>query len=221
MDLIDSAAPTAVPAAIPALPSRHQWLVGARWATWVGLVFFGLYPALNGLTARRAMRWRLYLDVELALPFVPELVWAYLSMYLLFVLPPFFLSVAQLAMLGRQLIAGTLLGALGFLLLPAELGFLRSMPAQPPYDALFGLIFSLDAPHNLVPSLHVVFSAAIVLACAEVAPPAWRRALQGWLALIALSTVLVHQHHLLDVVAALLLVAVLRARWPLRVADAV
>lgn len=217
MDLTDSAAPRAV----PALPSRRQWLTGAWWATWIGLMFFGLYPALNGLTARRAMRWRLYLDVERALPFVPELVWAYLSMYLLFVLPPFFLSAAQLAALGRQLIAGTLLGALGFLLLPAELGFLRSVPARPPYDTLFGLMFSLDAPHNLVPSLHVVFSAAITLACAEVAPPAWRRALHGWLALIVLSTMLVHQHHLLDVAAALLLVAGLRARWPLRAAGAV
>jgi membrane-associated phospholipid phosphatase len=66
-----------------------------------------------------------------------------------------------------------------------------------------------------VPSLHVVFSSVIALACASFARPPFRGLLWAWLTLIVLSTVLVHQHHLIDVLAALLLVVALRSRWKL------
>ena len=88
-----------------------------------------------------------------------------------------------------KLIAGTLLAGAVFLLLPARLGFVRELPPEP-YTAWFALMFRLDAPHNLVPSLHVVFSGLIALACADVARPWVRRVLYGWLALIGASTVL-------------------------------
>ncbi|HEY6140294.1 MAG TPA: Ser/Thr and Tyr protein phosphatase [Thermoanaerobaculia bacterium] len=180
------------------------------WSFWVGVAFFAVYPAMNWLTSLRAQPWHLYAPAELAIPFVPQFVWAYLSMYALFALPALVLPESRMPVLGKQLIAGSVVGAIGFLLLPAELGFARQLPASAPYEAIFAGMFRVDRPYNLVPSLHVIFSAAIALACADVVRPAARVALLAWLAVIVASTVLVHQHHLLDVGAALAIVLVLR-----------
>jgi membrane-associated phospholipid phosphatase len=58
----------------------------------------------------------------------------------------------------------------------------------------------VDAPHNLVPSLHISYSALILAALRTPSAPGWVHALLlGWLGLIAVAVVLVHQHHLADV----------------------
>lgn len=190
-----------------ALPRLRTY---AFWSFWVGVAFFGVYPIMNWLASLRVRPWHLYVPAELDIPFVPQLVWAYLSMYLLFLLPPFVLPAARMPALGKQLIVGSLIGAALFLIVPAELGFARQLPGRPPYDAIFAGVFSVDRPYNLVPSLHVIFSTAIALACAEAVRPAARVALLAWLAVIVASTVLIHQHHLIDVGAALAIVFVLR-----------
>lgn len=183
------------------------------WSFWVGVAFFGVYPAMNWLTSLRPAPWHLYFTSELAIPFVPQFIWVYLSMYALFVLPLFFIPAERMPSLGKQLIAGSLLSAAFFLLLPAELGFVREVPARAPYAAMYARVFSIDRPYNLVPSLHVIFSTAIALACADFARPLVRAAILGWLTVIVASTVLVHQHHLLDLAAALAIVYGLRRRY--------
>lgn len=185
------------------------------WGSLIGLVFFVIYPASNWLASRRTGQLHLYLDNELSIPFLPQFIWLYLSMYLLFALPPFFVPAHAAARVGKQLLAGCLASGVLFLLFPAVLGFERVLPPEAPYRQIFQTIHDVDAPHNLVPSLHVVFSCVIALACARYAraPVLWL--LRVWLSLIVLSTVLVHQHHLIDIVSALMLVAALRSRWKL------
>lgn len=179
----------------------------------VGVVFFSIYPTMNWLTGLREQHFSLYLDRELSLPFVPELIWVYLSMYLLFAMPPFFLDVFELKRLSKELIAGTLLAGLVFMFLPARLGFSRRIPDSPLLGPLYEEIFKLDQPFNLVPSLHVVYSAAIVFAVVGQAGIRYRLFFGAWLALITVSTLLVHQHHLLDVVAGLALAVSMRFLW--------
>src|SRR5205085_8976397 len=183
------------------------------WSFWVGVAFFGVYPAMNWLTSLRRVSWHLYFPAELQIPFVPQFIWAYLSMYLLFALPLFFIPAERMAPLGKQLIAGCIVSAVVFLLLPAELGFARQVPARAPYAAMYARVFSIDRPYNLVPSLHVIFSTAIALACADFARPLVRAAILAWLAVIVASTVLIHQHHLLDLAAAFVIVYGLRRRY--------
>jgi hypothetical protein len=183
------------------------------WSFWIAVAFFGVYPAMNWITSLRATRLHLYVPSELAIPFVPQFIWAYLSMYMLFFLPLVFIPTARMPALGRQLIAGSLVSAVLFLLLPAELGFVRTVPASAPYTALYAGIFGVDRPYNLVPSLHVIYSTAIGLACADFARPIPRAGLLLWLGVIVSATVLVHQHHLLDVAVALAIVYFLRRRY--------
>jgi len=91
------------------------------------------------------------------------------------------------------------------------LGFSRYLPEEHFYRQLFQGIFSIDLPFNLVPSLHVVYSTSICLAIASRASHRVQAFLWCWLALLVASTLLVHQHHLLDVVAGLLLAVLARA----------
>jgi len=186
------------------------------WSCWIGIAFFGVYPAMNWVTSLRRGALHLYFQRELAIPFIPQFIWAYLSMYLLFLLPLFLIPAARMPALGRQLIAATLMSAVFFLLIPAELGFAREVPAQAPYTAIYAGMFGIDRPFNLVPSLHVNYSCAIALACADVARGAVRVAIYGWLVVIVASTVFVHQHHLLDLASAFAIVAFLRRRYEVK-----
>jgi hypothetical protein len=189
---------------------HKQFTIYLYWAFWVGVAFFSVYPSANWLTSQRNDLLPLYFPGELALPFVPQLIWIYLSMYVLFLLPPFFLTSEELPHLGKQLIAGTIICGTIFLLFPASLGFDRVLPDTPPYDQLFAVIFQLDHPHNLVPSLHVVFSACIILAVSSKLKTWASGLLMIWLIAILASTLLIHQHHLLDVAAGLALTIILR-----------
>ena len=187
---------------------NSTWRTYAYWFFWISIVFFTVYPLCNWLTAKRGTTFSLYIESELSIPFIPEFVWAYLSLYLLFIIPPFFLNPARMDVLGKQLVAATIFCGVIFLLLPARLGFERTVPDDPFYRSIFANMFAVDLPHNVVPSLHVTFSSLILLSLyrAQQADLA-KITLGAWLVLICASTVLVHQHHLLDVVTGLLVTA--------------
>jgi hypothetical protein len=211
---VDSLAPPIVSECEPRDSLGAVWRTYGLWALWVGIAFFAIYPTCNWWTARRALRFHLYLESELRVPFVPEAVWIYFSMYALFAAPPFFLGVRALRALGPQILGATLASGLIFLLVPTELGFARVVPDSPLHAAVFAAVFSVDLPHNMVPSLHVVWSGLILLALRDYAgsPSRVRHTLLSlWLGAICASTLFVHQHHLADVLASLLLV------WGLRV----
>ena len=184
------------------------------WSFWAGVAFFAVYPTMNWLTSLRRAPLHLYLRSELAIPLVPWFIWPYLSMYVLFVLPLVFIPADRMPSLGKQLIAGCLISAAMFLLLPAELGFAREVPSA--YGSIYASMFTIDRPYNLVPSLHVIWSTAIALACIDFARIPAKIALSAWLCVIVASTVLVHQHHLIDVIAALAIVIVLRRVYEVR-----
>jgi len=188
---------------------KDVWKTYGIWAFWVGIAFFSVYPTCNWLTSQREITYPLYLELELTIPFIPGFFWAYMSMYILFMFPPFFLNVQQLKRLGKQLVFSTILSGILFLLVPTKLGFERIAPDNPFYQNLFNQLFNVDHPHNLVPSLHVIFSAIIVFALLEGTKKNHTKILFIlWLTVLCLSTLLVHQHHLLDVISGLLIAVI-------------
>ena len=188
--------------------ANSTWRTYAFWFFWISVVFFTVYPLCNWLTAKRGTTFNLYVQSELSIPFIPEFVWAYLSLYLLFIIPPFFLKPARMDVLGKQLVAATLFCGMVFLLLPAKLGFERTVPEDPFYRSVFASLFEVDLPHNMVPSLHVAFSSLILFTLIEEQEVHLPKFIfGGWLVLICASTVFVHQHHLLDVATGLLVAA--------------
>jgi len=199
------------PGKLPRMPSLtltnsdSAWKTYFYWLFWISVVFFTVYPLCNWLTAKRETVFNLYVAAELQIPFVPEFVWIYLSLYLLFIIPPFFLGASRMNALGKRLVGATIFCGIAFLVIPAELGFERTVPDDPFYSAMFARLFAVDLPHNMAPSLHVTFSAMILFVLLNESQSAARSTVFWiWLVLICASTVLVHQHHLLDVVTGLL-----------------
>jgi membrane-associated phospholipid phosphatase len=140
------------------------------------------------------------------MPFVPASVLAYLSLDLVFLAAPFVLRRRrELKALALCLAAVTAVAGVGFLLIPAE-------PAYPPRDAgawsaPFAVARGMALRYNLVPSLHVAMGCVCLAAYADRCGATGKVLLAAWAAAIALSTLLTHQHHLLDVAAGLALAA--------------
>lgn len=171
----------------------------------VGLLFALVYFVSDWITAQRADNFRLYLDWELAIPFVPSMIVVYASVLILALLPAFMLTRAQIRVLGRAILVTLLVAAFIYLLLPADLGFER--PAYvPAFNRVYQALYALEMPHNLVPSLHIACSVLLIAVILENTTSRWlRAALWLWGVALCASVLLVHQHHLLDVVSGLLL----------------
>lgn len=180
-------------------------LLYARLAVPLSLLFAVVYFGTNWITSRRTGNYRLYFEWELAIPFVPSMMYVYASLLVLLLLPAFTHTRAQLIALARALVTALFVAAAVYLLLPAELGFVR--PGQVPgYNAVFQALYALEMPHNLVPSLHVAASTLFIAALYRNLSSIWIRAgLLLWGLLLCASVLLVHQHHVLDVVSGLLL----------------
>jgi membrane-associated phospholipid phosphatase len=159
-----------------------------------------IYVGSDWLTARRSLRVRIHLPAELSIPLIPAAIVIYSSIYLLFLAGPFIIRERrEFAALIGSLALATLLGGIGFLLMPARAAF------PPPGDLglwadLFNFADRLNLEHNMVPSLHVALSVCCISAFSRRAPPIGRTMLWVWAAAIALSTLLAHQHHVIDAV---------------------
>jgi membrane-associated phospholipid phosphatase len=185
-------------------PTRSRLTAGLAGGLRVALVFFPVYIGCATVTAARAAHWHPYASWELGLPFVPSMIVPYLSMFVLFVLPPLQLDEAELRALSARLIVASLLGGAAFLVLPAQMGFPTHDDAGR-WQGIYSALYRIDGPFNTVPSFHVIYTASILLAMIEAATPAFRRVYLAWLVVVCASTVLTHRHHLLDVVSGLAL----------------
>ena len=166
----------------------------AAWFTFV-------YGGCDWITAHRAWRVRVDLPGERQIPFVPGMTVFYMSIYLLFLGGPFVVRERRgFAALSKALSLVTLCGGIGFLLLPAQ-------PAYPPpgnlglWAGLFHFADWLNLDYNMLPSLHVALSVCCIAAFCERTPRWGRLLLWSWGFAIVLSTLLTHQHHLLDMLS--------------------
>jgi hypothetical protein len=124
-----------------------------------------------------------------------------MSIYALFLAGPFIIrDRREFAALVLGMSLATLIGGISFLLVPSRAAF--PPPAElGVWSGLFQFADRLNLDYNMAPSLHVAFSVACVAAFARHASAAGRVLLWLWAAAIALSTVLTHQHHIIDVVS--------------------
>ena len=183
-------------------------LVGGGW-------FALVYGGANAWTARRTEWWSVHFPFETAMPFIPEMIVIYVSLYSIFILSPFILRTRrELLSLAISCNLAILIAGVGFVLIPAALAYpapahIRSLPE------LFHAADRLNLTYNLVPSLHVTFAVLLGAAVARPADPSGRLLLWLWVSAIAVSTLLTHQHHIVDVLAGALLGAVVY-RWVYR-----
>jgi membrane-associated phospholipid phosphatase len=184
-----------------AWPGRAVFLFFIRRGVAITILWIVVYGGADLITGWRTLRYRVHFDWELAIPFVPAAVLAYVSLNLLFLLAPFVLrdrrslDAYAIALAGEILIAG-----LCFLIFPAELAFDPSEHAGR-WTNLLSVARTIALHYNLVPSLHVAMAVLSVAAFATRGSALVCGLLWLWALAIAASTLLTHQHHVIDVIA--------------------
>lgn len=170
-----------------------------------GALFLLLYNLCNAYAAGSGRLRQWYWDWELAIPRLDWAILPYWSIDLLFALAPFLCTRrGELRALAGRLVLSMLLAGACFVAWPLEPAFART-PAEGVWGPLFAAIHAFDRPHNLFPSLHIAFAGILLLIYHRHVPGRWRWPLHGWFALIVASTVLVHQHHVVDLIGGALL----------------
>jgi membrane-associated phospholipid phosphatase len=137
------------------------------------------------------------------------MIYFYVSLALLLLLNVFMLKDPKvIRAFSICLIVTVLIAGLIFILFPGRLGFTR-VSYVPGYEWIFSLLHAVDQPFNLYPSLHITYSSLTVFAIIDQTKSRiFHVFLLFWLVLIAFSVVLVHQHHLFDIITGLILAGI-------------
>jgi membrane-associated phospholipid phosphatase len=178
------------------------------------LLFMLVYGGADWVTGFRE-RHHVHLPFELQIPFVPAAIVGYMSLYGLFAIAPFILRTrCELRALAATLATAIVIGGICFLLFPAELAFPEPTDLGE-WQKLYAVADLVNLHYNLVPSLHVALAIICVDLFARRAGRLGALIFWIWGAAVCASTVLLHQHHLVDVVAGLVLaLAVNRILYP-------
>lgn len=174
----------------------------AIWAAVLGAWFSLIFYGADWITAQRPRHALPHFAWELQLPFIPAFAIVYLTIYLLLATAPLLLRTRrELRALGLALCADVLVAGVCFILYPAQLAF-PPLPDPGHWMAVFHFAERLNGDYNLVPSLHVALSVtcAAVYARQRYAVEFW-----FWAGAIAISTLMTHQHYVIDVATGWLL----------------
>lgn len=169
------------------------------------LIFFLIYPALNSYPVGIEPH-RMYFTWELSIPLVDWMILPYLSMNLFFLVPLFFIKTEKISQLSMACIISTISAGLVFYFYPCQLGFVREVPQN--FSIFYRGLFVVDKPFNLFPSLHITYPILFVIFCYKNFRTISRVLIFLWLIMVMMSIVLTHQHHVLDVIAGILLALV-------------
>ncbi len=189
-------------------PSRDIFLLYLGLTLLLNILFLLIYGGSNLVNTGRSEHYSLNGSWELGVPLIPAMIYPYLSVGLFILLPVFTLNRDQLLVLAKRIAAAIVIAGLIFNLVPTELEFERDIKTGATAP-LFELIYLLDRPHNLFPSLHIALSSIILFMVLASVSTWWRLLLAGWWLLLCLSVLFVHQHHLLDIAGGLILAGLL------------
>jgi protein-tyrosine phosphatase len=190
--------------------SSHRQV--SRWkataaSAGLSILFLAVYSSCNWIAAHRAHVGSIYFEWERHIPFVSWMILPYMSLDLFFIGAPFLCRTNnELRVFSRRIVAAILVAGIFFLIFPLRFAFPR-----PDANGWLGVLFNwfrgMDAPYNLLPSLH----AALLLLVADV----YARHLRGsariaaisWFVLIGFSPIFTYQHHVIDIASGFVLAA--------------
>jgi membrane-associated phospholipid phosphatase len=185
--------------------ARPRFVESLRAAVFLGAVFGLGYGFTNWLSSHRDAYVAWHHECERQIPYCWWMIAPYVSMNALFSLAPFVCrNRRELRLLVRRTTLTIIAAAIVFLLWPSQLNWTRPAADSLPQAALQSLI-DLDEPYNAFPSLHVALVLPMARAFRPVRRGIWKELIRCWFVLIAASTVLTYQHHLLDSTAGLVL----------------
>lgn len=183
---------------------RRIWLLPLISLTWNQLVYCG-----GGWLSRNLPHYDMTLPVDWATPFLPWTVLIYLGCYLFWALN-YVLCARQEKRQAYRFFAADLLSKtvclLFFLLLPTT-NLRPEVTGTGLCDQLIALVYEIDAPVNLFPSIHCLVSwLSWIGVRTQQDIPRWYRLFSlGMAVAVCLSTLTTKQHVVLDVAGGILL----------------
>ena len=182
-----------------------SWRRAFAHAVGLSILFGVVYGGASYFTSLRTDvgTWRY--DWEKYIPFVPIFIIPYMSIDALFFAAPFLCSDRrELSLLSRRIALGVIVAGLCFLIYPLQLA-----EERPAMEGWLGIVWSwfigLDRPFNLLPSLHITLRTLLAPTYARHTRGALQIILSVWFSLIGFSTLLMHQHHVVDVIGGFIL----------------
>lgn len=193
-------------------PSRELWLLLLREAVWITCLWLAVYGGASWITGQHEYRVRLGTRLDSVIPFVPAAAVAYLSLFPMFWLAPLVLRTRdQVISFSKSLAWLIVLSGVAFLLIPSD----EPHPPQHPagfFGGLHALADHLNLNYNFFPSLHVGMAVVCAWAYGRCAARWLAVCCWLWAAAISLSTLLTHQHYVVDVVAGAALACLISLR---------
>jgi len=194
-------------------PDRAVMIAYMRFMLLFYALFFLAYFATQWIAPPPRAGFHLYFEWERNIPLIPWMIWPYVTLLTVFSVPAVQFVPCELSQLSKQSSFCLLIGGICFLVFPCVAGFPETSITGF-YGQVFDILRFLDTPQNLVPSLHVAFSALILLQARAVGN-GWLRHIYGsWLVLMMVCVVLIHQHHVVDIVAGYGLAVAARRLFP-------
>jgi membrane-associated phospholipid phosphatase len=168
-------------------------------ASGTSALFLIVYSVTNAMAATRGDLGSFHFGWETSIPLVPAMILPYMSIDLLFFGAPFVCSTRrEIGVFTRRVVAATLIAGALFIAWPLTSGFERA-PVDGPFGPIFNALRTFDQPHNLFPSLHVTLAFILRWTYHRHTRGVTRGLMHIWFVLVTASTVLTHQHHLIDV----------------------
>lgn len=165
----------------------------------LSVAFFVIYGGCNYIASLREHRYQLYWAIEKKIPFVPQSIVVYLSIFLIFILPVFYVDKRRTLALAKAFVATLLVAGIFFIALPAELAHPRPDTVTFLPD-MFTMLYTFALPHNLMPSLHIAFTVLFLRVCISLEMD--RRLITlylFWGTLLFISVLIMRQHQLIDI----------------------
>jgi protein-tyrosine phosphatase/membrane-associated phospholipid phosphatase len=178
------------------------------WFVLCSVTFLVVYGGTNWITAQRSDVGTWYFAWEMQIPFVPWMIVPYWSIDLFF-LGSFFVcrDRRELDVHAKRILFAFLVAGACFLLWPLRIAFPR-----PEVPGVFGVMFTAlrmcDQPHNLFPSLHITLWLILRAVYARHTRGALQCAVKLWFVLVGVSTLLIWQHHVVDLLGGFGLAAI-------------
>lgn len=167
------------------------------WMLYLGIMFFLLYGSANHFSSLTAPHASLFFEWEKNIPFIESFIVPYMASDLMFVVA-FLLPYTRLELrvLALRVFSIVVVSVILFLIFPLQFAFEK--PEVESFSFLFTAL-EADKPFNQAPSLHVSFSIVLWYSMQTQMKSLFLKTLLAlWFGTIALSTLFVYQHHLID-----------------------
>ena len=176
-----------------------HWRVYLLCSLWLTIEWIVVYGGANWITGLHDYRVDLHTALDSQIPFVPAAAIIYLSLFPLLWSSALVLHTPQqIRSFARAIAILFALSGLGFLIVPARQ--LYEVPSGPSTNGLaFQLADWINLTYNSIPSLHVGMAVVCAYFYSRLTPQMAAVGWWAWAMAIALSTLLTHQHYIVDV----------------------